>query len=424
MEQTPARQEASKFATRHLRWNMVTLVANMAFFALALTFASNLTILPALAERLGASNTVIGLIPAIMMLGWTMPAIFTANFSDRLSRKLPTMLRYTWLERLPLLLLAIAVYLLAEGRPALVLVIMLIALAVLTTAGGALAPVWIGMISKVIPVTLRGRFYASGAAIGAGMGLGASVFVGYALESYRYPSNYAIILSAGFVAAMIGYLLLALAREPEVIIDRPKLSLRAYFAHLPVVLRGNHNFSWYLLARAVSVLGMMSNGLFTVYALRELQLPEWQVGAFNFALMASQIVFNLTFGPLADRKGHKIVIVLGSIALVGANVAALMASQEWWLIYLVYIGIGAAFASIQVSAPNILLEFAPPAEQATYFAVGSVAVSPAIFIAPVIGGIIADEAGYQAMFWVAIIAASLGTSLLTFHVRDPRRAPA
>ena len=85
-----------------LRRNAVLLGTDYALFLIGLSFASQSTILPAFAAHLGASNVVIGAIPALMTLGWFLPPLFAAHHTRRLARKLPFVLRYTWLERAPL----------------------------------------------------------------------------------------------------------------------------------------------------------------------------------------------------------------------------------------------------------------------------------------------------------------------------------
>jgi hypothetical protein len=63
--------------------------------------------------------------------------LFFCNHTERLSRKLPFILAYTIWERLPLLVLAGAAYLLAATSPQLVLLALLLALLTISIVGGA-----------------------------------------------------------------------------------------------------------------------------------------------------------------------------------------------------------------------------------------------------------------------------------------------
>ncbi len=67
-----------------------------------MAFATPATLIPAFAERLGAPNLLIGAIPALMTAGWMLPAVFAANYTQSLARKLPFILKYTVFERISL----------------------------------------------------------------------------------------------------------------------------------------------------------------------------------------------------------------------------------------------------------------------------------------------------------------------------------
>src|SRR5213076_2867576 len=142
--------------SRVLRRNALALGADYGLFMVGLSFASQATILPAFAAHLGAPSVVIGVIPAVMTLGWFLPSLFAAGHTEALSRKLPFVLRYTVWERVPFLVLALAAFVAAERAPALVLGVLLTLLLVITGVGGVLMPAWMDVVGRAIPVTLRG----------------------------------------------------------------------------------------------------------------------------------------------------------------------------------------------------------------------------------------------------------------------------
>src|SRR2546430_4527865 len=71
----------------------------------------------------------------------------------------------------------------------------------------------------------------------------------------------------------------------------------------------------------------MGGGFYTVYALSTWAAPPAQAGVFTTLLLAGQIAGNVTLGWLADRMGHRLVIVAGGAAMIGANPLALGASS-------------------------------------------------------------------------------------------------
>ena len=268
-----------------------------------------MTVIPAFAARLGASNTVIGLIPAIQMTCMSLPGIFFANYIEQSGRLLPFLMRYTALERLPLLVVAIAAYFLAQSNPKLTLALTLMALTVMYVAGGAMLPAWMGLMAKIFPVNVRGRFFALVGFLGAVMGLGASGAIGYVLDTFPYPLGYVVCLASASLVMGTGVIVLAYVREANVVPDRPRVDLGDYLGRLPSILRVNRNFTRYLVARSVASFGAMSTGFFTVYALGELDMAEWQVGAFTFAMLAAQVVVfprcRIFGGPFRPQVGSR-----------------------------------------------------------------------------------------------------------------------
>ena len=111
-----------------LRHNVLALGADYGLFRVALTFASQSTILPAFAAWLGAPNVAIGAIPAVMTLGWFLPSLFAAGHTETLTRKLPFLMRWTGWERAPFLLMALLAFFTAERWPGLTLGLMLLML--------------------------------------------------------------------------------------------------------------------------------------------------------------------------------------------------------------------------------------------------------------------------------------------------------
>ena len=82
---------------------------------------------------------------------------------------------------------------------------------------------------------------------------------------------------------------------------------------------------------------------------------------------------------------------------------------------------GLLSGAVQVSAPNLVLEFAPTAEKRpTYIGIERTLIAPFGFALPLLAGILIDAIGYG---WVFALAAGLGiasAAVLLTLVRDPR----
>lgn len=408
---------------RDLRHNLVALGADYALFLVGLSFASQSTILPAFAEHLRAPNVVIGAIPAVMTVGWFLPSLFAAGYTETLARRLPFILRYTLLERAPFVVLALAAFFLAEPAPELTLALLLLMLLVITGAGGALMPAWMDVVGRAIPTTLRGRFFAVAGVLASGGGLLAGLGTAYILAAVRAPWSYGICFLSTAVFMGLSYVALALTREPAAVVTSPPVPLGTYLSRIPTLLRRDRNLTWFLAARAFAVIGMMAGGFYTVYALRALGAESWQVGVFTAVLLGGQIAGNVALGWLADRTGHRLVIMIGVAATVTANAVAL-AGPSLPLFSVVFALSGVHVAAINVSSLNVLLEFAPGMEERpTYVGLGTTSLAPVAFAAPLLAGLMVDAVGFESVFGLAALFGLVGLSLLLTRVRDPRHQP-
>ncbi|HYS18942.1 MAG TPA: MFS transporter [Candidatus Binatia bacterium] len=404
----------------NLRHNLAALGADYALFVVGLAFASQSTILPAFAAYLGASNVAIGAIPAVMTLGWFLPSLFAAGHTETLAQKLPFVLRYTVWERVPFAVLALAAFFLADLSPALALGLMLLMLLVTTGVGGVLMPAWMDVIARAIPVTLRGRFFAFANLAASAGGLAGSVATASILAAVPAPASYGVCFVFAAVCMALSYGALVVVREPAAGASAPAVPLREYLSRIPALLGRDRNLAWFLAARAFAVVGSIGGGFYTVYALGTWGAPAAQVGVFTTLLFVGQMVGNAVLGWLADRRGHRLVIMLGLGATFAGNLVA-VAAPTLGAFGVVFVMMGIQIAAMNVSNLNVMLEFAPvPGEQPTYIGLGTTLLAPIAFGAPLAAGLLADAFGFAAVFVVAAVAVGVALGLLLARVRDPR----
>jgi MFS family permease len=416
--------DAEDFARRHVRHNVVALGVDFGLFLIGLSFASQTTILPAFAAHLGASNLIIGAIPALMTLGWNLPSLFAAGYTESLAHKLPFVLRYTIWERVPLLVLAAVAFFVAGPVPGLALALMLTMLLVMTGAGGLLMPAWMDIVARAVPLGLRGRFFAVSSLLGSVGGLLGSVLTAWVLARMPAPGGFGVcfLLSALFMG--LSYAALIRVREPRASVVEDAPPLGAYLRRVGRLLREDRNLSWFLLSRALAFVGTMAAGFYTVHALRLYAAPDWAVGVFTTALLAGQMIANVALGALADRAGHLVSLAIGLGASLLANLVALTApSLEVFTV--VFVLQGVQLAAINVSALSVLLEFAPdPSARPTYVGLGTTLLTPVAFTAPLLAGLTADTLGFPTVFVAAALGAGGALTLVLARVREPRGRPA
>lgn len=407
-----------------MRHNLAALGADYALFMLGLAFVSPSTILPAFAAWLGASNVVIGAIPAVMTLGWFLPCLFAAPHTEALTHKLPFLVRWTVWERVPFLVLAGVAYWVAERSAGAALAALLAMLLVVTGVGGLLMPAWMDLIGRAIPTTMRGRFFALASVVASVAGLGAGAITAELLATYRPAAAYALCFLCAFACVAVSFAALAVVREPPAAAARPPEPLAAYLRRIPDLLRDDANLAWYLAARSLSAIGAVGVAFYTVYALRTWRLPAASAGMFTALLLAGSIAGTLVLGWMADRAGHRVVLLAGAAASVAGSLVALSAGSPG-VFGLAFVFAGVQSASVTISGLSVLLEFAPtPAAQPTYVGLGHTSLAPVAFATPLLAGALADAAGFLAVFAAAGLGGAAAVLLLGLRVRDPRHARA
>ncbi len=407
--------------SKHFRWNFGMMVMDGAFFFLAINLAAPSTIMPLYVRHFTDSALLIGLVSTIAGAGWYVPQLLTVNYTQQLPLKKPIAVNVGFFaERLPFLVMAASAFLFASRKPGLALTLFFLTLAWHTVGAGAIAVAWQEMLAKVIPVQYRGRMLGTASFIGTATGVLGASFAASILDRYPFPTNFGICFGLTFLFVMGSWLFLALIREPPLHPSKPPISLVEYWRHLPLVLRGNPNFQAYLLARMMTVLGRMGLGFLTVYAVERWALGDSQAAFYTTVLLIGQSLSNLVFGPLADRKGHKLVLETSLLLAILSMAMAILAPSPAWM-YPVFAAVGTLTSSDVVSGVNIALEFGRPEDRPTYIGLANTIPGLTAAIAPVIGGWVASRASYQSAFLGGALFSVAALAVLHWSVTDPRK---
>jgi MFS family permease len=404
----------------HLPWNFGVNLVDAVFYSLGLNLVSQATIMPLLVSELTPSRIAIGLIPATYRVSYLLPQILTANYTERLRVNKPFVLLLGSVgERLPYLLIGLAIWWFAVPAPTLTLALFFLLWATTAASNGTVTPAWYSMIAKVIPVQRRGLWSGLGRGLGALLAIAGAKLSETILLRWTFPANFALCFVLAFVAVMVSFGGLALTREPASPTVKPRTSQLEYLRQLPAVLRRDGNYVRYLVARTVANLGAMAAGFFMVYGKEHVPGSLAQVGTLTAILVGSQAAMNVLWGLVADRVGHKLVLVGGALAMATAGMAALV-GQGMPGLWVAFALLGISLSAEAVSHMNIILEFCAPEDRPTYIGLTNTLLAPGM-LAPILGGWLATWAGYPALFAGAIAFSLLGATLLAIWVREPRR---
>jgi len=142
----------------------------------------------------------------------------------------------------------------------------------------------------------------------------------------------------------------------------------------------------------------------------------WVVLAFVF----TQSVASLLFGRLGDLYGHRRMFMLGMLASAIANAALALAPGYGWLIGLRALQ-GAAAGMAMACAPALVSAASAPEQRGRFLALYASAISAALAIGPVAGGLLIATLGWPGVFLfrapIALAVLMLVPSVLAPPVR-------
>jgi len=402
-----------------VRHNFLVNLLDGTFFGLGLGFASWVTVIPLFFASLTDSTVLIGLIATIHLMGWQLPQLFIVGRMSRLRQYRPMVLIMTLHERIPMFVLAGLALLVPYIPRDVALIAAFIVITWQSLGAGLTANAWQSMIAKILPQQIRGTFYGlqSGS---ANLLASIAAFIAGSLLLLPYPINFAICFFLTGVAMMVSFGFLALTREVE---NTPTpvspRSVPDQIAQWRALLAGDRNFVWFVVARALMQLGQIGAAFYTVYALLSYNVSPQLIGVMTGVMLLVQVISSPLLGYLGDRLGHRAMLAVGCAAMGLASGAAIAApSGEWF--FLVFGLTGLVNSSQWTSTLAFTSEFGNASTRPHYVGLSNTLIVPATLIAPVLGGWIAEVAGFHATFLAAMAGAAAAAFVILFMVYDPK----
>ena len=406
---------------KDLKHNVTAGLWDGSLFGAALGFASFSTILPLFVANMTNSATLIGLVPAIHSAGWLFPQLFTASHVSRLRQFKRTVLMMTIHERVPFLGFAVIALLMPLIGTNAGLILTMLLLIWQGLGGGFTANAWTSMISKIIPPDSRGTFFGMQAGLANLFISGSAIGAGYLLNALASPWDFAVCFFIASIFFALSWFALAATREPE---DTEKVipeEKTHFWDDAKKVLSRDKNFNWFLSARILSQFATMGFSFYIIYALREFNMTEVIAGYLTATLTISQTIANIGMGWIGDRSGHRTMLILGALAAFLSALLAWNATSIAWF-YPIFILTGIANVSIWTIGMTMTVNFGSEVDRPIDIGLSQTLTAPATIIAPILGGWIADNAGFIPTFTISTILSLVMAGILIFLVKDPRKS--
>ena len=188
---------------------------------------------------------------------------------------------------------------------------------------------------------------------------------------------------------------------------------------MPAFIRENPAFGWFLIMQMLATGARMATPFFIIYVGRSMDLDGFTIGLLSFAFLGADTVANLGWGYLGDRHGFRIVLI-ASVAIWLAAIATLAAVGTLPLLALGFFGLGAAQSGYMMGTQTIVLEFGGRDDMPMRIAAATTAEATTATLGPLIGGVIAQQAGFHWVFGLSAALLVAALALLIARVPEPR----
>jgi len=401
---------------RHLPRNFLAHLAHGLLGQTGFRLLNAPTFVPAYVHLLSGSDVAVGLARSLQSLGMFLSPILGATTIEHRRRVLPVGFAVGGLMRVQVLGIALAAFFLPPRQA---LAATLVLLGLFGVFLGMQGVIFNFLLSKVIPLEVRGRLLGLRNAL-AGLSAGAvAVLGGRWVEGNALGNGYGATFLAAFGLTTLGLACLTFVREPASPRVREPVRVSQRLRDLPDLLRADPAFTRYFVARALGTMGRMSVPFYVIYAGTKMTIGGRRLGLLTLAFVVAQSVLNLLWGWIADRRGFGLVFLLAQ-ALWVASALLLLATEQFPVMMVVMVGLGAGVGGFMMAAQNLVLEFGSRRDLPLRIAVANATSEGVGAIGPLLAGVLGAVASYRAIFWTAIAFQLAALLVVALWMEEPR----
>ena len=268
---------------------------------------------------------------------------------------------------------------------------------------GIIVPIWADFLEKTTNRSLRGKFFGIGFAFNSiGALIGGIVLKNILQKNIQFPKNFGIGFIILFFSLAIGTIVFYFYKEKGN--DTKKKSLTAFKREIKEIIMKRKNFHWYLFSRIFYCATLPAMGLYAVYCQNKFNFNISEVGLFTILNVISMGIFSYASGHLGDKYGHKISMLLAYFSHFLAVILALF-SKNMFIVYCIFIFIGAGQGAFMPSAMNLIYDIAKDKDKKTYMALIDSFLAPFAILFLLGIGFLVNQGQFILSFYV------VGTSL-------------
>jgi MFS family permease len=378
------------------------------------------TMMPVFLKELGATNFHIGLMQGLISLAMFSPQMIAAQKTSHLAVKkfLFPFVHYPGLIALGVM----GAFALMWGKTE---SLIWVSIACMTLMGLSLSfaiPMWSNLVAKLVPSQTRGLSFGLIFFVGGLTGLAGAAAAKYIIRLYGFSGFGWGFVAASFLLcfAVSFFFLLKEPPHPEPPI---KKGIAEFFRDMKTELLSHRDYRHYLYSKSLSALGTMAFPFYAAAAVSKFDMGSEAGADFTLMLILAQMIGAPLFGWIGDRTGFRAIAFLPPLINVLCTSLAIFTTEASTFHLIFFLG-GLSTAADMVSSLNLPIEFCPEADKTSFIAVKGTVTGPLMFIAPLIGGFLADHLvwEFKITFASALIFELAAFLILLILVNEPRRS--
>ncbi len=374
------------------------------------------TVLAAFVTHLGASNMVVGLLPAVFVLGFSVLRVPGAlMFRPLRARRVPFIVAHVP----PIMLqfaMAWVVTRYAESNPRLTLAWFFFLATVQSLIFGAVWSVWPHLLNRIFPPDRRGWAVGIMSAAMSIMAMLGGLYAHAVLKMDPGRPRFDILFWVTGVVNVLSLLPWLVVKEKPLPQTPPPIRV---WPLLQGLLHRGSAWLRLIMARWASEIARAPLVFATVLVMERFGLPAAVSGTLTFLMNLGSGAIAPVMGWLGDRLGHKSTMVIAAVLLPIGTGLVLIAPHPW-VAFAGFFILGAVPTGDFMGAMNLIIEAAPEEDKAIYCAVVETCMVPPRLVGPLAAGAIAQVFSSGAALGLAIALQIVALVVTVAWVQEPR----
>jgi len=409
---------------RVYRRNFTCFMLDGVLFMVALGTIGGNTVIPDFVRRLTDSEILIGLSGNLFQVGFTLPQLFVARLIVRSARKKRWFVLPNIPTRCVILVFGLLLFLFGAEYPGLILPAFFLCYGIAALGDGLVGVPWADLVGSSLDSRWRARLYGLMSGFTGLIMLAVVPLVALVLgeRGPGFPQNYALLFAAAGVMFALSILPVIFVRElPGAGAVERAPGFAEYLPQLGNLLRKDVPFRALLVVRILTSLFLMATPFYIGFATLRLGLSS-DVAVPN--LLAMQTLGALGGALLYTWLGARNNVLYLCLALTASTLLPLSALLAPLLgpltLSLGFLVSGLAASNLFFGYQNWLVEHAAPEELPACVGLANTITAGVSLAAPVLGGIITRQAGFEVLFAVAMMLALAALFVMLRFIHRPR----